>query len=309
MGTYLIKRLIAMIITIFIVATITFFLMHAIPGGPFDLMGLTDTVPRETIEAMNARYHLDDPVAVQYWNYLKKLLQGDLGISYRSAGTSVNEIIARGFPFSAKVGLAASLVIVVLGIGLGIAAALNRGKLAERSITLLTTLFMSVPGFVIAAFLLYVFCERLGLLPSNGLSTWKHYIGPVIALSLFSLAFVIRLMASNLSQTMNQDYIRTARANGLPQSQIVWKHAMRNALLPVITYIGPTVGAILTGSFAVEKVFSIPGMGEYFVSSISNRDYTVLMGVTLFYAIIIIATMFLVDIVYLFIDPRIKLKE
>lgn len=309
MRTYLMKRFIAMLITIFIIATVTFFLMHAIPGGPFDLMGLTDTVPRETVEAMNARYHLDDPVIVQYGNYLKDLLKGNLGISYRSAGTTVNEIIGRGFPFSAKIGLVASLVIVIAGIGLGMVAGLYRGKLPERLVTLLTTICMSVPGFVVAAFLLYVFCEKLGVLPSNGLSTWKHYIGPVVAISLFSLAFVIRLMASNLSQTMNQDYIRTARANGLPPSRIIWKHAMRNALIPVVTYIGPTVGAILTGSFAVEKVFSIPGMGEYFVSSISNRDYTVLMGVTLFYAIIIIVTMFLVDMVYLLIDPRIKLKE
>lgn len=309
MKSYSIKRVLSMIITLFAVSTITFFLMHAIPGGPFDLMGLTDTVPRETIEAMNARYHLDEPVIVQYWNYLKNLLHGDFGISYRTAGITVNEIIARSFPASAKIGLVSSCVIIVCGILLGVVASLKRGKAPERLITLLSTLFMSVPGFVIAAVLLYVFCEKLGLLPSNGLSSWKHYIGPVIALSMFSLAFVIRLTASNLTQVMNQDYIRTARANGLPKRSIVWKHALRNAMVPVVTYIGPTVGAILTGSFAVEKVFSIPGMGEYFVSSISNRDYTVLMGVTLFYAVIIIVTLFLVDMVYLVIDPRIKLKE
>ena len=309
MKNYIIKRLIAMVITIFMVATITFFLMHAIPGGPFDLIGLTDTVPREIVEAMNERYHLNDPILVQYWNYLKGLFSGDFGMSYRLSGVTVNEIIAQGFPISAKVGLVAGIVIIVLGILLGVVSALLRGTFWERLITVLTTLCMSIPGFVVAPLILYFFCEKWGLLPSHGLYTWKHYIGPVIALCLFSLAFVVHLMASNLSETMNQDYISAARANGLPRRRVVWKHAMRNAIIPVITYIAPTVGAILTGSFAVEKVFSIPGMGEYFVSSISNRDYTVLMGVTLFYAIIIIVTLFFVDLVYLLIDPRIKLKE
>ena len=174
--------------------------------------------------------------------------------------------------------------------------------------TFFTTLGVSVPGFVVATSILYVFSELLGVLPSNGLYSWKHYIGPVITISLFSLAFVIRLMSSNLKEVLEQDYIRTARANGLPEYRVIFKHAVRNAIIPVITYMGPTVGSILTGSFVVEQVFTIPGMGKYFVDSISSRDYTILMGVTLFYAVIVVVMLFIVDLVYVLIDPRIRLK-
>ena len=306
MKKYLMKRILATLITIWAVITVTFILMHSIPGGPFNTIG--QDVPKETIAAMNARYHLDDPLPVQYINYFAGLLKGDLGPSYRHSGVSVTSMLAQGFPVSAKVGMVAVVVIVVLGIILGVISALFKGRVIEQFITVFTTLGMSIPSFVMAAAILYIFCERLALLPSNGLGTWKHYIGPVIALSLFSLAFVIRLMASNLREAMQQDYIRTVRANGIPEYKIVFKHAMRNAIIPVLTYLGPTVGSILTGSFVVEKVFSIPGMGKYFVDSINTRDYTVLMGVTLFYAVLVILILFLIDIVYLWIDPRIKLK-
>lgn len=306
MKNYLIKRGIATIITIWAVVTVTFFLMHAIPGGPFDSIG--QDVPPETIEAMNERYHLNDPLPVQYLNYLGGILKGDLGPSYRHLGVSVNSMIAQGFPVSARVGSAAVLVIVAAGVILGVISALSKERAVERIITIFTTLGMSVPGFVMAASILYFFCERLRVLPSNGLGTWKHYIGPVAALSLFSIAFVIRLMSSNLKEALGQDYIRTARANGIPEYRLVFKHAMRNAVIPVVTYLGPTIGSILTGSFVVEKVFTIPGMGKYFVDSINTRDYTVLMGVTLFYAVLVILILFLIDIVYVWIDPRIKLK-
>lgn len=306
MGRYILKRLVSTVITVLAIITITFFLMRMIPGGPFDDM--SQDMPQESLDAINERYHLNDPLIMQYFTYLGGVVKGDLGPSYRLPGVTVNDIIAQGFPVSAKVGLAAIGVILVFGITLGIASALRQGRPEEYLITFFTTLGVSVPGFVVATSILYVFSELLGVLPSNGLYSWKHYIGPVITISLFSLAFVIRLMSSNLKEVLEQDYIRTARANGLPEYRVIFKHAVRNAIIPVITYMGPTVGSILTGSFVVEQVFTIPGMGKYFVDSISSRDYTILMGVTLFYAVIVVVMLFIVDLVYVLIDPRIRLK-
>lgn len=306
MGKYVIKRLISTALTVLLIITVTFFLMHAIPGGPFDLM--YQEMSEESLEALNERYHLNDPLYQQYITYLEGLLHGDLGPSYRLSGVTVNDLLAQGFPISAKIGAVAIVVILVLGILLGTVSALYRRRTADYLITFFTTFGISIPGFVVAASILYFFSERLGVLPSNGLYTWKHYIGPVITLSLFSMAFVIRLMSANLTEVLHQDYIRTARANGLPARRILFKHAMRNAIIPVITYIGPTIASILTGSFVVEKVFTIPGMGKYFVDSISSRDYTVLMGITLFYAVIVVTILFLTDVIYALIDPRIKLK-
>lgn len=306
MGKYILKRLVSTVITVLAIITITFFLMRMIPGGPFDEM--SQDMPQESLDAINERYHLNDPLIMQYFTYLGGLVKGDLGPSYRLPGVTVNDIIAQGFPVSAKVGLAAIGVILVFGITLGIVSTLRQGRPEEYLITFFTTLGVSVPGFVVATSILYVFSELLGVLPSNGLYSWKHYIGPVITISLFSLAFVIRLMSSNLKEVLEQDYIRTARANGLPEYRVIFKHAVRNAIIPVITYMGPTVGSILTGSFVVEQVFTIPGMGKYFVDSISSRDYTILMGVTLFYAVIVVVMLFIVDLVYVLIDPRIRLK-
>lgn len=306
MGKYILKRLVSTVITVLAIITITFFLMRMIPGGPFDEM--SQDMPQESLDAINERYHLNDPLIMQYFTYLGGLVKGDLGPSYRLPGVTVNDIIAQGFPVSAKVGLAAIGVILVFGITLGIVSALRQGRPEEYLITFFTTLGVSVPGFVVATSILYVFSELLGVLPSNGLYSWKHYIGPVITISLFSLAFVIRLMSSNLKEVLEQDYIRTARANGLPEYRVIFKHAVRNAIIPVITYMGPTVGSILTGSFVVEQVFTIPGMGKYFIDSISSRDYTILMGVTLFYAVIVVVMLFIVDLVYVLIDPRIRLK-
>ena len=306
MGKYILKRLVSTVITVLAIITITFFLMRMIPGGPFDDM--SPDMPQESLDAITERYHLHDPLIMQYFTDLGGVVKGDLGPSYRLPGVTVNDIIAQGFPVSAKVGLAAIGVILVFGITLGIASALRQGRPEEYLITFFTTLGVSVPGFVVATSILYVFSELLGVLPSNGLYSWKHYIGPVITISLFSLAFVIRLMSSNLKEVLEQDYIRTDRANGLPEYRVIFKHAVRNAIIPVITYMGPTVGSILTGSFVVEQVFTIPGMGKYFVDSISSRDYTILMGVTLFYAVIVVVMLFIVDLVYVLIDPRIRLK-
>ncbi|SCZ78811.1 ABC transporter permease [Acidaminobacter hydrogenoformans] len=306
MGKYIIRRLISMIITLVFVASITFFLMHAVPGGPFQS---EKALPEAVIQALNEKYHLDDPLWKQYLDYMKGVFTFQLGPSFKRVGTTVNDLIIAGFPYSAKLGFFATLAIVALGIPAGIISALKTNKWEDYLVTVLATLGVAVPSFVLGALFIYIFSSRLGWLPSFGLTSWKHYIGPVIALSGFSLAFVARLTRSSVLEVMQQDYIRTARAKGLPEIVVIVKHALKNALIPVVTYLGPMIAAMMTGSFIVEKIFAIPGMGKYFVESVSSRDYTVLMGTTIFYAAFSITMIFLVDIAYGFIDPRIKLGD
>jgi len=295
-----------MIITLVFVASITFFLMHAVPGGPFQS---EKALPEAVIQALNEKYHLDDPLWKQYLDYMKGVFTFQLGPSFKRVGTTVNDLIIAGFPYSAKLGFFATLAIVALGIPAGIISALKSNKWQDYLVTILATVGVAVPSFVIGALFIYVFSSKLGWLPSFGLTSWKHYIGPVIALSGFSLAFVARLTRSSVLEVMQQDYIRTARAKGLPEIVVIVKHALKNALIPVVTYLGPMIAAMMTGSFIVEKIFAIPGMGKYFVESVSSRDYTVLMGTTIFYAAFSITMIFVVDIAYGFIDPRIKLGD
>lgn len=306
MGRYIIRRLISMIITLVFVASITFFLMHAIPGGPFQS---EKALPEAVIQALNEKYHLDDPLWKQYLDYMKGVFTFQLGPSFKRVGTTVNDLIVAGFPYSAKLGFFSTLVIVLLGVPAGIISALKSNKWEDYLVTILATLGVAVPSFVLGAVFIYIFSSKLGWLPAFGLTSWKHYIGPVMALSGFSLAFVARLTRSSVLEVMQQDYIRTARAKGLPEMVVIVKHALKNALIPVVTYLGPMIAAMLTGSFVVEKIFAIPGMGKYFVESVSSRDYTVLMGTTIFYAAFSISMIFLVDIAYGFIDPRIKLGD
>lgn len=306
LGKYIIRRLISMIITLVFVASITFFLMHAVPGGPFQS---EKALPEAVIQALNEKYHLDDPLWKQYLDYMKGVFTFQLGPSFKRVGTTVNDLIIAGFPYSAKLGFFATLAIVALGIPAGIVSALKSNKWEDYLVTILATLGVAVPSFVLGALFIFVFSSKLGWLPSFGLTSWKHYIGPVIALSGFSLAFVARLTRSSVLEVMQQDYIRTARAKGLPEIVVIVKHALKNALIPVVTYLGPMIAAMMTGSFIVEKIFAIPGMGKYFVESVSSRDYTVLMGTTIFYAAFSITMIFVVDIAYGFIDPRIKLGD
>lgn len=306
MGKYIIRRLISMIITLVFVASITFFLMHAVPGGPFQS---EKALPEAVIQALNEKYHLDDPLWKQYLDYMKGVFTFQLGPSFKRVGTTVNDLIVAGFPYSAKLGFFATLAIVALGIPAGIISALKSNKWQDYLVTILATLGVAVPSFVLGALFIFIFSSKLGWLPSFGLTSWKHYIGPVIALSGFSLAFVARLARSSVLEVMQQDYIRTARAKGLPEIVVIVKHALKNALIPVVTYLGPMIAAMMTGSFIVEKIFAIPGMGKYFVESVSSRDYTVLMGTTIFYAAFSITMIFVVDIAYGFIDPRIKLGD
>lgn len=306
MKKYIIKRVIAMIITLFVVSSITFILMHVIPGGPFVR---EKPLPEQVLHALNEKYNLNDPMYKQYIDYMKGLLTFDMGPSFSRLGVQVNELIMDGFPVSAKLGGVVSLVVIVFGIPLGIISALKQNSAIDYGVMTIATLGITIPNFVIGTVIIYIFAGKLGWLPSHGFSTPLHYIGPVIALGGYSLSFVARLTRSSMLEVIQQDYIRTARANGLSPFKIISKHALKNVLIPVITYIGPMIASIMTGSFVVEKIFAIPGMGEYFITSVSNRDYTVIMGMTVFYAAFSIIMIFAVDIAYALLDPRIKYQK
>lgn len=306
MGSYIIRRVIASLLTLFIVLTATFFLMHAVPGGPFTG---EKTLKPQILKNLNEKYGLDKPLHIQYFNYLKSLARFDLGPSYRHVGRTVNQIIAKTFPVSVKLGVVAILIAVLLGIPLGVLAALKRGHWQDKTVMIIATLGIAVPGFVVATVGMIVFGVKLKWLPTLGLKSIKHYILPAFALSFFPMSFIARLMRSSMLEVVNQDYIRTAKAKGLSKLMVILKHALKNSMLPVITYMGPLSAGILTGSFVIEKIFTIPGLGRFFVDSISNRDYSTIMGVTIFFSAFLIFMNMVVDILYVFIDPRIKLQK
>ncbi|PKM68520.1 MAG: peptide ABC transporter permease [Firmicutes bacterium HGW-Firmicutes-2] len=306
MKGYYAKRIFSALITLLIITTLTFVMMHSIPGGPFTR---ERPVPAEILRTLNEKYNLDAPIYEQYFDYLKGLVTFDLGPSYSKIGTTVNDLIISGFPASAKIGLYATILIVLFGIPLGIVSALKQNKPIDYLVMFMATLGVTVPSFVMATLIIYFFAGKLGILPSFGITSPLGYIGPVLALSGYSLSFVARLTRSSMLEVLRQDYIRTARANGLSEFKVIYKHAIKNALIPVVTYIGPMVATILTGSFVIEKIFAVPGMGRYFVESVGNRDYTTITGITVFYAAFYIIMVLFVDIAYGFIDPRIKLGK
>jgi oligopeptide transport system permease protein len=306
LGRFLVKRTLTMVVTLLVIITITFVMMHAIPGGPFTR---EKALPDAVLAALNQKYHLDDPLWKQYVDYVKGVLSFNLGPSFQRAGVTVNDLIVEGFPATLKIGLTSVLVIIVVGIPLGIISALKQNKWQDGLVMFIATLGVTIPSFVMATGIIYIFSDKYNVLPSNGLTSWKHMIGPVIALSGFSLSFVARLTRSSMLEVLQQDYIRTARAKGLSNNKVIYKHALKNALIPVVTYLGPMIASLLTGSFVIEKVFAIPGMGKHFVESVGNRDYTVLMGITIFYALFLVVMVLLVDILYSFIDPRIKMED
>jgi len=306
LGIYIFKRLVIAFFTIFLIATITFFMMHAIPGGPFTR---ERPVPPEILKNLNEKYHLDDPLIKQYADYMVGLITFDLGPSFSKVGVSVNELILGGVPASAKIGFFASLLIVLIGIPFGIISALKQNRPIDYIVMFLATLGVTVPSFVVATLIIYFFAGKLRLLPTFGIDTPLGYVGPVIALAGFSLAVVTRLTRSSMLEVLRQDYIRTARANGISEFKIMIKHALKNALIPVVTYLGPMIAAILTGSFVIERIFAIPGIGQYFVESITNRDYTTILGITIFYAAFYVIMVLLVDLAYSYIDPRIKFTK
>lgn len=303
---YIIKRIFNAFIVLWIVITITFFLMHAIPGGPFTA---EKSLPPYVLHSIEERYKLNDPLYKQYGDYLCNLVQGDLGPSFKYPGRSVNDIIKDSFPVSFKLGIEAILIAIIIGIPAGILAGVKKDKWQDRAVNFFTTLGVAVPSFVVAALLIYVLSTKLHLLPAAMWNGWRYEIMPALALSGMPMSFIARLTRSSMLDILSQDYIKTARAKGLSWSKVLIKHALPNSLIPVVTYLGPMTASILTGSFVIETIFAIPGLGQYFVTSIYNRDYTVILGVTIFYSVIVIVLNMVVDLLYPLLDPRIKIGE
>ena len=302
---YVAKRIGLAIVTIWAVAALTSFLMNMVPGGPF----LSEkAISPQATAALEAKYGLDKPLFQQYLTYITDALHGDFGDSLKQRGRTVMDIILMKFPVSARLGGVSVLVSLLIGIPLGCIAALKRGKFLDSLISVVATCGIAVPSFVICTVLLYFLGVNLQLLPTMGLTSWKHYIMPVMALSFYTTAYIMRLMRSSMLDVLGQDYMRTARAKGLSGGVILFKHALRNAVLPVVTYVGPMLAYTVTGSFVVEKIFTIPGLGGEFIKAINGRDYTLIMGTTIFLATLIIIMNVVVDIVYKIVDPRIKLK-
>lgn len=304
MAKFAVKRIAMAILTVFIVATLTFFLMFLVPGGPFVS---EKAVSEQALEAMNEKYGLDKPVYVQYKNYMVNMLQGDLGVSVKQRGRTVSGIITSKFPVSARLGGLSVLTALLIGIPLGCLSAYKKGTFVDNIIIVFSTIGIAVPSFVLCTLLLVVFGVKLSILPTFGLSTPQSYIMPLTALSMYPAAYITRLMRSSMLDVMGQDYMRTARAKGVSEKVSIFKHALRNAVLPVVTYVGPMTAYTLTGSLVVEKIFTIPGLGSEFVGSITGRDYPLIMGTTIFLATILITMNVIVDLLYKVIDPRIQL--
>lgn len=306
MVKFILKRFFASILTIFVVITLTFFLVRMMPGSPFT----SDRITKTAMANMNAKYGLDKPVMTQYFMFMKNLSKGDFGTSMIFKGKEVSEdIIFKFFPNSAKLGFFAIIISLFGGLVLGLWSALNQGKWQDKAGTFIATMGITIPSFVVSSVLIYFLGVKWKLLPPTGFTSWKNYIMPVIALSLSSTAIITRLTRTKFVEVKNSDYMRTAKAKGLDGFTINVKHGLRNSIIPVVTYMGPLVAGILTGSFVIERLFAIPGLGSSFVQSVSSRDYSVVMGVVSFYCIFIIICNFIVDVLYVVIDPRIKFDE
>lgn len=333
MGRYILQRLLAMILTLLAVTVITFTMMHSIPGGPFSR---EKKLPQTILDALNEKYHLNDPLWKQYIDYMEnivvikdvpkvdasgapvmkdgvqvtqKTLALGMGPSFRYSGRVVGDLISGGIPVTAKIGILATLLTLLIGIPMGVISAIRQNRWQDYTSMFLTTLGVTIPSFVIAILLIYVFCVKLQWVPvlvQDGAS-FASIVLPVIALSAYSLSFIARLTRSSMLDVTRQDYIRTARAKGLSEFSVITRHAVKNAIIPVVTYVGPMLSGLITGSFVIERLFSVAGIGRFFVDSIENRDYTMIMGTTVVDAALLIFLIFLVDIAYGLIDPRIKL--
>lgn len=302
---YILKRIGLALLTVWIVITITFFVMHAVPGGPF--LGEKAISP-EAQAALEAKYGLDKPLIEQYFQYLGDILtKFDFGPSVKQRGRDVISIIGEGMATSATLGVIAAFNALLVGVTLGAVAALRRNKLIDRIIMVITTAFVSMPSFIMGTLLLLLFSLKLGWFPANG-ETWQGMVLPVITLSLYPMSYITRLTRSSMLDVLGQDYIRTARAKGVPKGKIIYGHAMKNSLIPVITYFGPMLAYIVTGSLVVEQIFAVSGVGRAFVKSVTGRDYPLIMGTTIILAALIVIMNLLGDIMYKIVDPRINLE-
>ena len=317
--SFLVNRRVMGLVTLWLVVTITFFLLHLLPGDPFQS---EKAIPPKIKENLMAKYHLDKPIGEQYVQYLKSVSKGDLGESMKVRGRTVNDVIKKSFPISADLGARSIIFALVVGIPLGIVAALKRGKYQDKIAMIIAVIGISVPSFVLAGLMQKYFVDvhngflidKLGLpdflrIRLSGWDSPEKKILPVVALGLYTVALIARLLRDKMIEVMGQDYIRLAIAKGVKPRDIVVKHALRNAILPIVTIMGPTIAAVLTGSFVIEKVFTIPGLGKYYIQSINDRDYTMVLGVTVFYAAFLILMMIVMDIVYALVDPKIKLGK
>lgn len=302
---YILKRIVLAVVTVWVVITVTFFVMHAVPGGPFMS---EKAISAEAQAALEAKYGLDKPLGVQYFTYLKDIVtKFDFGPSLKLRGRDVVDVIADGMKISAKLGLIAAAIALVVGVVLGAVAALRRNKLIDKIIMVLTTAFVSMPSFIMGSLLLILFAIKFPILPANG-STVKGLILPVITLSLSPMAYITRLTRSSMLDVLGQDYIRTAKAKGVSGNKIIFGHALKNSLIPVITYFGPMLAYIVTGSLVIEQIFAVGGIGRAFVSSITGRDYPMIMGTTIILASLIVVMNLVSDILYKVVDPRINLE-
>ncbi|TMA88779.1 MAG: ABC transporter permease [Deltaproteobacteria bacterium] len=299
----LLKRLLHGIIVLWIVATLTFLLLRVAPGGPFDS---DRKLPPEVIANLEAKYHLDEPVWQQYFRYLVGIAQGDFGPSYKYLDRGVTEIIADTLPTSALLGGLAVLFALLISFPTGLLAAYYRNSVIDRFCMLLATLGISLPNFILGALLIWAIALKLGWLYAARWDQWSSAILPMMTLGAAPAAYLAALLRSTLIDTLGEDFVRTARAKGLRESTVVVKHALCHSLIPVLTVMGPLVAALLTGSFVVEFVFAIPGMGRFFITAVTDRDYPLIMGVTLVYTAILVAANFLVDVLYSYVDPRIR---
>jgi oligopeptide transport system permease protein len=302
---YALKRLLSAVPTLFVLVALAFFLLRAAPGGPFDE---ERALPPEVQAQVAAAYHLDEPLWRQFARYLGGLARGDLGPSFQYPGRSVNELIAAGFPVSLQLGLAAMLLALPLGCGLGIAAALRRDTVTDHGLMALAMAGLAIPNFVVAPLLILAFALSLGWLPAGGWDDWRSAVLPVAALALPQAAILARLTRGSMAEVLAQQYIRTARAMGLPRRWIVLRHALKPALMPVLSYLGPALAQVITGSVVVEQIFSIPGLGRHFVQGALNRDYTVVMGVVVFYGALVVLLNLAVDLLYGALDPRVRAR-
>ena len=304
MLNYILKRVGMGIVTIWAIITITFVIMHNIPGDPFAKEGkMTEAVYNNLM----AHYNLDKPLGEQYLIYLDNIAHLELGPSITSKTRTVNDYIVDNFPVSAQLGVVAFAFALVIGILLGVVAALKRNSWPDYLCTIIAIVGISIPSFILSTLLIEVFAIKLDLVPTSGWGKPINYVLPAIAMSMMPIAHIARMMRSSMVEVLGQDYIRTAKAKGLSQGKIIRRHALRNSLIPVITVVGTTFANIIVGSFVIENIFRIPGIGRYFVQSITNRDYPVILGTTIFYSVILISVYIIVDILYVVADPRIKL--
>ena len=305
MLSYIFKRFLYILVALFVIITATFFLMRLAPGSPF--ASERELLPQ--IEAqLNAKYGLDNPWYIQYKDYLVSSFTFDFGESMKYKGRSVNDMISEGFPVSLYLGIEAMILAIGFGVLLGVISALYHNKFPDYLSTVIAILGISVPSFILAGILQIIFALKLGLVPVSGWKGFNYTILPATAIALTHAGFIAKLTRSSMLEQTTSEYVKLARAKGIGKWSIVFKHTLRNALLPVVTYLGPLLAGVLTGSFVIEQIFAIPGIGRQFVQSITNRDYTTIMGVTVFYSIILLVIVLVVDILYKVIDPRIELK-